>query len=147
MKRKVRISCIEGTRSKLALVKMIKEFSNLGLKDSKDIVDRIHYTLSIPVEFELSENKTTLDLINELKNIDGKFLVNGGTQWQRAKKMLDLGIGTEEEYSEFISEYIVNNMYDDPTKSIEFLKSIFSKFDKGQLESIFKNLKINDSNL
>jgi len=147
-RKKIKISCIEGTSSKLALVKIIKNFSGDGLKQSKDIVDSIHSHIGMPIEFELVSDKTEIDLLNELKNIDGKFIINGGTQWSRAKKMLDLGIGADEDYAEFISEYIAYNTYhSEVLESISFLKKIFSKLDKNQLENIFKSLDINDSSL
>ena len=51
--KKIRMKCVQKTPSKLAFVKLIKQVSGLGLKESKDIVDTFDYDINKTVEFEI----------------------------------------------------------------------------------------------
>jgi hypothetical protein len=139
--RRISITAIEETRSKLGLVKVVKEASGLGLKDSKDLCDKMHSRLGVPVEFQLDIGVSEKGFINSVQSLGGKYEISGGSQWIRNKKILELGIATEQDYSEFISDFIVDRIYQsDIGKSKQLLQEIFSKFDKNQLEGIFKNI-------
>ena len=122
-------------------MKVVKEASGLGLKDSKDLCDKMHSRLGVPVEFQLDIGVSEKGFINSVQSLGGKYEISGGSQWIRNKKILELGIATEQDYSEFISDFIVDRIYQsDIGKSKQLLQEIFSKFDKNQLEGIFKNI-------
>lgn len=137
---RVRIALVSPTSQKLNMVKIVKDFTGLGLKEAKDVVDTLHTYPSKIIEVDLSNALTKDGDVSTPKSfskaldtlIDGKFLVNGGIQWERNKKILDLGIGTQEDYSDFIFDYIVERPHD--------AKNKFTKLDKEQLEKIYKIL-------
>ena len=139
MKKLVRIKLIENCPSKLLLVKLIKDCSGLGLKESKDICDRLH--AGEVQTFEVRED----DAVNYAKkfrqdivNCGGKFQVSGGVEFQRNYKMLQLGIGDDSDYIDFISESIFQNNLEN---SEEFLKFVLTKFNREQLIEIFDKSK------
>ncbi len=136
----IKIKLVEGTTNKLLLVKLIKDCSGLGLKESKDICDRLHSSPNITQTFETRQD----GIINyakkfreEIKNCGGKFIVSGGTEFLREFKMLDLGIGDNEDYADFIVEYFENNFEDQK----DFLKFVLSNLKREELISIFERAK------
>jgi len=139
MKKLVRIKLIENCPNKLQFVKLIKECSGLGLKESKDICDRLHNG-----EIQIFEARDD-DAVNYAKkfrqdivNCGGKFQVSGGVEFQRDYKMLELGIGDDSDYVDFISESIFQNNLEN---SEEFLKFVLSKFNREQLVELFDRTK------
>ena len=107
MKNRIRIQLIEPCKNKLYFVKLIKDCTDLGLKDSKEVCDRLHnrpdIIEEIVVKDSLDENGLhySRKFINGMKNVEGKFNVNGGLQWDRNIKMLSLGIADESDYIDF----------------------------------------------
>jgi len=111
----VKIKLIEPTTEKLAFVKLIKDCSGLGLKESKDLCDSLHSyperVFEMPIrDWETKDwntgttTSTSTDyrkkFVTEIKNIQGKFIVNGGVQWERDVKMLKLGIAEKSDYGD-----------------------------------------------
>jgi hypothetical protein len=139
LKKLVRIKRIENCPNKLIFVRLIKDCSNLGLKESKDICDRLH--AGEVQTFEVRED----DAVNYAKKFrqdivscGGKFQVSGGVEFQRNYKMLQLGIGDDSDYIDFISESIFQNNLEN---SEEFLKFVLTKFNREQLIEIFDKSK------
>lgn len=136
----IKIKLIEKCTNKLIFVKLIKECSNLGLRESKDICDRLH---SHPLEmqtFEVKQDGITnyaKKFRDEISNSGGKFIVSGGTEFMRDFKILDLGIGDNEDYANFIIDYYENSFEDQK----EFLKFVLSKLNREDLMSIFEKAK------
>lgn len=145
MKNKIRIKLLQPTTQKLAFVKLIKECSDMGLKESKDLCDFLHANPGVVKEFEtrnVDVNGNSVDyrkkFANDIKGIDGKFIVNGGSQWERDVKMLKLGIGDTSDYCEFIKENILNSL----ESSEEVLNFVLSKLSKQELEEVFNKINI-----
>lgn len=142
--KKIKIQLIERCTNKLSFVKLIKDCTELGLKDSKDVCDRLHdrpgTIEEILVKDGLDENNNTYAqrFINGMKNIEGKFNVNGGTQWERNIKMLSLGIGEVSEYVDFTAEFITDNRNLEISKSI--LNFVLSKLSKSELQETFDEI-------
>ena len=136
--KKIRMKCVQKTTSKLALVKLIKEVSGLGLKDSKDIVDSFDYDINKIVEFEISKDRSIEKFREELKDIGGEYLVNGGLEFEREYKLLTLGLGEQEDYVDFISENL--NYFTNQEDTIKF---ILSKLTKEDLIELTKKLDYN----
>jgi hypothetical protein len=136
----IRIKLIEKCANKLIFVKLIKDCSGLGLKESKDICDRLH---SHPLEtqsFVVRQDGITnyaKKFRDEISNCGGKFIVCGGTEFMRDFKILDLGIGDNEDYANFIIDYYEINFEDQK----EFLKFVLSKLNREDLMSIFEKAK------
>jgi hypothetical protein len=128
MKKKIRMKCVEKTPSKLAFVKLIKEVSGLGLKESKDIADTFDYDINKSVEFEiLTPSKSIEQFKKDLKNIGGQYLVNGGVEFDREYKLLTLGLGEQEDYVDFISENL--NYFSNQEDTIKLILTKLSKED------------------
>ena len=136
--KKIRMKCVEKTPSKLAFVKLIKEVSGLGLKESKDIADTFDYDINRPVEFEISRDKSIDQFRKDLKEIGGQYLVNGGLEFEREYKLLTLGLGEQEDYVDFISENL--NYFTNQEDTIKF---ILSKLTKEDLIELTKKLDYN----
>jgi peptidyl-tRNA hydrolase len=145
MQEYISIKLIQPTTTKLMLVKLIKDCSGLGLKDSKDICDELHSYPGRPVKMQvlpvaIDGTNYLRKFTNELKNISGQFEVNGGTQWQRNYKMLSIGIGDKSEYVDFISEYIFDNRTLEESKDL--IKFIIEKLSEKEIEEVFSKIKI-----
>lgn len=149
----IKIKLVEPTTQKLAFVKLIKECSGLGLKEAKDLCDDLHHNPSIVREMPIRDwetydytiGKSTPAITDfrkkfttEIKNIDGKFVVNGGVQWERNVKMLSLGIAEKSEYAEFMKDYILNKF----DNSEDLLNFVLDKLSKEDLQEIFNKTNI-----
>lgn len=148
MNRKVRIKLKSKVNSKLAFVKIVKEYTNWGLKDAKFFADELFDNFEGGrdkfSELELENPQNFKSFLSDLKDIGVDALINGGTQWDRDFKMLSLGIGEKEDYIDFISEWIKSMPYDED----RILGMVLSKLDKEQLNNIINEIKTQyDSNL
>jgi hypothetical protein len=136
----IRIKLIEKCDNKLIFVKLIKDCSGLGLKESKDICDRLHSHPHETQSFVVRQDGITnyaKKFRDEISNCGGKFIVCGGTEFMRDFKILDLGIGDNEDYANFIIDYYEINFEDQK----EFLKFVLSKLNREDLMSIFEKAK------
>jgi hypothetical protein len=144
--RRLRIKLLSKCDSKLQVVKLIKDCTGLGLKQSKDIADEMFNKIGLVKEIELvepylKEGKTFNpfeEFTTKIKDF-GDFQVTGGLSWERDSKMLGIGIGELEDYLNFISEFMSYNNLDE-NKMI--LESIFSKLNKEDLVEIVNKIKI-----
>jgi hypothetical protein len=153
MKHKVKIQVVSKTLNKLSFVKLIKECTGLGLKESKDIVDRLELNLGSTEEIEVlneihkpisgtGNGLTCLDYLKEVLSgksktisLGGTYKINGGLQYLREYKILSLGIGEKLDYHNFISEHIKNNNYD-------IMEVILSKLSKEDLIEVFNKIEL-----
>jgi hypothetical protein len=136
----IKIKLIEKCVNKLIFVKLIKDCSGLGLKESKDICDRLHsHPLEIQTFVVRQDGITNYEkkFRDEISNAGGKFIISGGTEFMRDFKILDLGIGDNEDYVNFIIDYYENSFEDQK----EFLKFVLSKLNREELLSIFEKAK------
>ena len=153
MNNKIRIKLIKPCSSKLFIVKLIHKCSLLGLVGSKDFYDRLETNPGVSYEFDVrtgqalerdfrigiyihmgGDGTSFRDyFINEIKNLDGEYVINGGAQWERNVKMLKLGIGEIEDYKDFIKEEIMMNS----DNSSELINFILSKLSREVLEETF----------
>ena len=139
--RTLRIKLLEPTPNKLAFVKLIKDCSGLGLRESKDLCDELHKSPHLVQDMPVKPTDDTdysKRFINEIKNVGGKFLVNGGIQWERNVKMLKLGIGDESDYSDFIKDYILNGLED----SENLLTLALSKISENDIKEVFNKINL-----
>lgn len=129
--KKIRMNCVQKTPSKLAFVKLIKQVSGLGLKESKDIADTFDYDINKTVEFEIPRDISIDQFRKDLKEIGGQYLVrkekNGGIEFEREYKLLTLGLGEQEDYVDFISENL--NYFTNQEDTIKFILSKLTKED------------------
>jgi hypothetical protein len=145
MKNKIRIQLIEKCPNKLQFVKLIKDCTGLGLRDSKDVCDRLHDRPDLIEEITVidgvDENGITYSkkFINGMREvIQGKFNVTGGLQWDRNIKMLSLGIADESEYIDFVNEFLIDNRNLEVSQTI--LRFALSKLSKEELQEVFTEI-------
>jgi hypothetical protein len=144
MKNRIKIRLIEPCKNKLYFVKLIKDCTELGLKDSKEVSDRLHdrpgIIEEIIVKDSLDENGIhySKKFIEGMKNIEGRFSVTGGTQWQRNIKILSLGIADESEYIDFTNEFLIDNRNLEVSENI--LRFALSKLSKDELQEVFTEI-------
>jgi hypothetical protein len=149
----IKIKLVEPTPNKLAFVKLIKDCSGLGLREAKDLCDELHNRPSIVQEmpirdwesYDYTTGKSTPAITDfrkkfttEIKDVGGKFVVNGGVQWERNVKMLSLGIADKLDYAEFMKDYILNKF----DNSEDILTFVLDKLSKEDLQEIFNKTNI-----
>jgi len=149
----IKIKLVEPTPNKLAFVKLIKDCSGLGLREAKDLCDNIHgnpeKVHEMPIRdwesMDYNTGKTTPAITDfrkkfntEIKNVGGRFIVNGGVQWDRNVKMLTLGIAEKSDYIEFMKDYILNKF----GNSEDLLTFVLDKISKEDLQEIFNKTNI-----
>ncbi len=144
--KKIRFKLLSRCDNKLQVVKLIKDCTGLGLKDSKDIADLMFNNVGLVREIELTEPyirdgkvfNPYQEFTNKIKDF-GDFYVTGGLSWERDYKMLSIGVGETEDYANFISEYKKLNNTDE-NKII--LNSLFNKLKKEDLVELVNQIKI-----
>jgi hypothetical protein len=146
MKRKIRMKLISECKNKLQVVKLIKDCTGLGLKDSKDIADDMFNNIGLVKEINLAkpyirDGKTFNPYDEFTKKIHnfGHFQVTGGLSWERDAKMLGIGVGDIEDYAHFVSDYM---SYNNTDENRIILENLFSKLDKKDLIELVNKIKI-----
>ena len=144
-KNNIRVKLKSEVGSKLAFVKLIKECTNLGLKDAKWTCDTLHENLRKGLD-----KSTDIELIGGVDGLGNSYLkvfqqgildigvnafVNGGVAWERNFKMLSIGIGEKKDYSDFIFEY-VNTV--DLEHGKDIINLLIDKLSQNDLEEIFE---------
>lgn len=145
--RKIRFKLLSRCDNKLAVVKLIKDCTGLGLKDSKDIADLMFNNIGLVREIELIEPYLDKNgeiirpfelFTSKIKEL-GDFYVTGGLSWERNAKMLSLGVGDTEDYVNFVAEYMTLNNVEENKM---LLKVIFDKSKKEDLVELVNKIKI-----
>ena len=144
--RKIRFKLLSKCDNKLQVVRLIKDCTGLGLRDSKWIADEMFDHIGLVKEIDLKEpymreGKTLYPYEEFTKNIHnfGHFQVTGGISWERDSKMLGIGIGETEDYANFVSEYMTLNNVEENKMILEVL---FSKLEKEDLVELVNKIKI-----
>lgn len=144
--RKIRFKLLSRCDNKLAVVKLIKDCTGLGLKDSKNIADEMFNNVGLVREIDLLEpyvkdGKTFNSYDEFISNIHhfGNFHVSGGLSWERDFKMLSLGVGDTEDYVNFVSEWITLNHIEE---NKVLLENLFNKLKKEDLVELVNKIKI-----
>ena len=127
---------LEPSNSKLHLVKSLKDLSGLGLRDSKNIIDELHYGREQTIILNSRDDARTL---KKQFNDYGKFQINGGVDHDRNIQLLSLGLGETQEYIDEISDRIFFQLDDENSKLM--LNFALSKITQDNLIEI-----LNESN-
>lgn len=143
MKRdKIRMRLNSECNSKLGFVKLVKEYTGLGLRDSKfaadEMFDNQKHGSTRWTELEIHNSKIPnfTEFKFDLLEIGADCDIIGGVQWERNYKMLELGIGDIEDYRLFLKEYITLN-------SEDYLDLLISKLSDEGLKEVFKEISKN----
>jgi len=140
MKNIIKVKLINDCNNKLRFVKNVKELCDLGLRDAKDIVDRICQRPYTTFEFEVPMGTSTKEAYDKLTydlEPDNILEINGGTQWQREIKMLQLGVGERQDYLDFLKQHIQTNF----GNSDEMLTFVLDKLTQEQLQETIDKIK------
>jgi hypothetical protein len=136
---------------KLGMVKAVKDATGLGLKEAKNICDKLcdNFKLGYSGECQLilkpgGNPRLIEDKLREaLSECTGCYEVLG-RQWDRQIKLLSLGIGDSLDYNNFISEYL---SYKFIGKDIQYIQlevvKLLEGVDSIQVEKMFNNLTKN----
>ena len=136
---KVKLQIKKNCQTKLMLVKILKNNTGLVLKDSKDICDKLHELPYRPVEFlldtpvDINPNEYAKSFKEELSEMGLEFDMSGGTDFERNRKLLMLGLGDKEDYVSFLEENLIDQK--------ELLNLVLNKLSKDDLKEIFDNIK------
>lgn len=123
--------------SKLNFVKMIKDLTNYGLKESKDVCDDIHSYGSNDIH-SYGSNQREIEVldaenfIKEMKKNFGDYVDVYHPAYDRDLKILLVGVGNETDYIDGIIKLIEGN----PDK----LKTILKRFEKEDLVEILTEI-------
>lgn len=144
--RKLRFKLLSKCDQKLQVVKLIKDCTGLGLRESKDIADEMFNHIGLVKEIELrmpyiKDGKDFNPYDEFIKNIHkfGDFRVTGGLSWERDAKMLGIGVGDVEDYAQFVSEHM---SYNNTNENKIILESFFSKLNKQDLMELVNKIKM-----
>lgn len=137
---KIKIKLKNNVISKLTFVKLIRDCSDLGLKEAKWKADVCFDNFKIGngefTEIELLDGSIE-KFQGMMKDLDIDYYMIGGLQWERDFKMLSLGLGDNDDYSDFIVDY-VSSIHRE--QSQKFIRLIVDKLSKKDLEEIFSNI-------
>lgn len=135
--RKIQIKSKKSIETKLHLVKLVKDYTDLSLKDSKDICDRLSYKIGHIEFITISEDKNPLDFIKEINSsFSGVFEINGGIVTKRDHNLLLLGIGEKEDYIKHIL------LWCDAHKREELLIKCLNIIPKENLQDLLSELNL-----
>jgi hypothetical protein len=123
---------LEPSKSKLYLVKALKDVTGLGLREAKDLIDDLHSGRE--VKTVVSSREGVIELKSRF-NEHGKFIINGGIEYQRNIQLLQLELGESDEYINEISDRIFYQLDDENSKLL--LNFALSKLSHQQLIEIF----------
>jgi len=141
----LRMKLLSKCENKIQVLKLIKECTGLGLKESKNIADLMFNNIGLVREIKIIEpylkDGELFKPFEEIKKIKefGDFQLNGGISWQRDSKMLGIGIGETEDYVNFVSECMTLN---DIEENKIILELLFSKLKKEDLIELVNKIKI-----
>jgi hypothetical protein len=137
----IRMRLKKDFSSKLAFVKIIKECTGLGLKEAKwkadEMIDNLKQGNTKFTELELLNGGIIKQFQSDIFDIGVECYMSGGLQLEREFKMLSLGLGDNEDYSNFIIDYI-NSVGRE--ESVGIIRPIIDKLSKEDLEEIFINI-------
>jgi hypothetical protein len=144
MKNVIKIKLVNDCNNKLQFVKNIKELCGLDLRNSKDIADRVCQKPYLPVELDIPTGISTKEAHDKIRynlSFSGDYIIdfeiNGGTQWQREIKMLQLGVGERKDYLDFLKQHIQTNF----GNSEELITFVLNKLSDEQLKETLEKIE------
>ena len=132
---KVNLMLRENCPTKLMFVKILKDYTELGLKETKEICDRLHEMPYKPIEIDIKDSDVD-QLRQDLLNLELNFIMNGDRKFERERKLLALGLGEKEDYISFFVE--CGDLFDNQK---EILNLALNKLSIEDLNEIFGKIK------
>jgi len=126
--------------NKLNLVKAIKLFSGMGLKESKEVVDKVSMGIEQVIKVETSTSLSLISAVREiLSECDGCVWRLSDQEQIRNKKLIDLGMGTKEDLVEYLVEKDLFEILENDKSYdaiYQILKSRYDQFSENTLNQI-----------
>lgn len=141
--RKIKIRLRSNCTSKLAFVKLIKDTTGLGLKESKDIADRAcdNYLNQYPTtEIEFPNVESLQKFRSEIRNVGFARetpIVGISLEDERELKILQIGLGERNDYINFISQNILTGF----CNSEELINFALQKLNNDDLVEILNKIE------
>ncbi len=141
--RKIKIRLRSNCTSKLAFVKLIKDTTGLGLKESKDIADRAcdNYLNQYPTtEIEFPSAESLQKFRSEIGNVgfaQETPIVGISLEDERELKILQIGLGERNDYINFISQNILTGF----CNSEELINFALQKLNNDDLVEILNKIE------
>lgn len=139
--RKIKIKLRSNCTSKLAFVKLVKDTTGLGLKESKDIADRTFYNYQYPItEIEFPNEESLQKFRSEIVNIgfaQETPIIGISLEDERELKVLQIGLGEREDYINFISQNILTGF----CNSEELINFALQKLNNDDLVEILNKIE------
>jgi hypothetical protein len=133
MEKTFTIKSIGREPDKLRMVKLIKDFTGLGLKESKDILDSVadnNRPSQITLDLTLDQEKELLKRLNEVRGIEWTF---NDSLYRRQLKLVQLGlIDDKQELVEILKREF---------NSTIFLDDILNVLSEDRLIELVKQIK------
>lgn len=141
---KMKIKALNDCINKLEFVKIIKNATNLGLQESKSVVESILKKPYTTIEIELIEDVILSDFYKSMTKLNWSegmgaenYIIDGGLTWQRNLKLLQLGYGDKEDYVDFIVESNFNEV-----SFRKIIEKVVEKISISDLSEILKKYDI-----
>jgi len=138
--RKLKIKLRSNCTSKLAFVKLIKDTTGLGLKESKDIADRACVNKYPTTEIEFPSAESLQKFRSEIGNVgfaQETPIVGISLEDERELKILQIGLGERNDYINFISQNILTRF----CNSDELIKFALQKLNNEDLVEILNKIE------
>ena len=141
--RKIKIKLRSNCTSKLAFVKLIKDTTGLGLKESKEIVDHAcdNYLNQYPAtEIEFPSAESLQKFRSEISNVgfaQEDPIVGISLEDERELKILQIGLGERNDYINFISQNILTGF----CNSEELINFALQKLNNDDLVEILNKIE------
>jgi hypothetical protein len=136
---KARIKLIHPTSHKLYFVKLIKDCTGMGLKESKDLCDALHTPNVSWQSIQFSGPEMIQKFRLGLRDLpSGQFSITGGQDFDRDVKLLKLGFGEIDELRKLIIEHLLLN----PEDCEKVLTKLIGKLPKNKLIEIIQGMEV-----
>lgn len=134
--RKAELTIIKSGDSKLSLIKTIKDYISIGLKEAKDFVDNQGPSNTMSMEMDISAVDGLKTALNAMKSNGLEFILKDIVH-HRNKSIIELGIYDKEDLVEYLSEEFASECVSGSVRSI--LQDVFSTIKEDRLKDIYES--------
>lgn len=107
---RIRVRLLENCDRRLAFVKRLKEYGDIGLKEAKDLMedieDKFKRKTGEYVEFDIMSNEKLKSFKDDLIRDNISLHIIGGLEWTRELRLLSL-VGDKEDSIRFIEDNVL----------------------------------------
>jgi hypothetical protein len=134
--RKVELTIIKSGNSKLGLIKIIKDYIHIGLREAKDFVDNAGPLNTMSIEMDLSAVAGLKTALKVMESSGLEFILKDIVH-HRNKSIIELGIYDREDLIEYLSEVFTEECISGEIRTV--LHDIFSTIKEDRLKDIYES--------